>query len=284
MNYLHPDLHLHSSVSDGSDSPVELLEKVRESDIDVFSLTDHDTYLGCQQIKENLREGDPLFIGGIELSCQDEFGKYHILGYSYDVNKSSIRDAVEITHQARRDKAANRIRYLQEVCGFTFAQEEIDELLKNENPGKPHFVSLLMKKNYVEDKEAGFRIMDGYHGKERRLTPAEAIDAILMADGIPVLAHGILADGSKRLTEGQVADRIARLKKFGLMGAECYYSSFDDEQRDIMLSLAKKNNLMITAGSDYHGSAKTVKLGSSGNPDPENMRRFYRAVSSLLSL
>ena len=282
--YLHPDLHMHSTVSDGTDTPTELLEKVRQTDIDIFSLTDHDAYDGCLQIQQQLRCGDPLFLGGIELSCKDELGKYHILGYCCDVRKISIRSAVSITHNARREKALNRIRYLQEVYGFSFPQEQIEALLKNENPGRPHFVSLLLKNGLVSDKAEGFRIIGNYHGKERRLTPEEAIDAILQADGIPVLAHGILADGLKKLTEAETAGRMERLKACGLMGAECYYSSYTDEQREIMLSLAARYNLMVTAGSDYHGTVKTVSIGQTGEVDPDRMSRFYRAVRNLLEL
>ncbi len=282
MQYLHPDLHLHSNVSDGSDSPSELLEKVRQAGIDIFSLTDHDTYLGCREIQENLRESDPTFLGGIELSCRDAFGKYHILGYCYDVNKPSIREAAEVTHKARRDRALNRLRFLEETHHFSFTEAEKNELLRHENPGKPHFVSLLLKNGYVRSKEEGFAVMAGYRGSERRLTPEEAIDAIMLADGIPVLAHGILEDGAGLLTEEAMTERTARLKSFGLMGMECYYSSYTPQQTQIMLSLAEKFNLLVTAGSDYHGKNKTVPLGASGGPDPQKMERFYRAVRFLL--
>lgn len=280
--YLHPDLHLHSSVSDGSDTPKELLEKVRAAGIDIFSLTDHDTYMGCSEIRENLREGDPTFVGGIELSCRDKFGKYHILGYCYNVDKPSIQEAAEVTHRARREKAENRFRFLEEKHHFAFTQAEKDAILQNENPGKPHFADLLLKKGYVRDLKEGFAILGQYHGVERRLTPEEAIDAIFLADGIPVLAHGILEDGSGLLTAEQMSERVARLKGYGLMGLECYYSSFTPEQTEIMLSLAARYHLLVTAGSDYHGKNKTVPLGASGDPDPKVMERFYRTVELLL--
>lgn len=282
--YNHPDLHIHSNVSDGSDSPSELLNKVRNTDIDVFSLTDHDAFQGCLTISDNLKAGDPLFIPGIELSCRDSFGKYHILGYCCNTKKQSIRNAVDITHSARREKAENRFRFLEDECNFDFTDDEKDNLLQNENPGKPHFVTLMLKKGYIKDKSEGFKILSGYHGRERRLTPEDAIESILYADGIPVLAHGILADGTKNLTEEQIEERVKRLKEYGLMGLECYYSSYTDEQTKIMLLLAHKYNLMVTAGSDYHGKNKTVVLGDSGSPDSEEMNRFYLAVNKLLGM
>lgn len=284
MQYRHPDLHLHSNVSDGSDSPLELLEKVRASGVDIFALTDHDAYSGCGKILAHIRKDDPLFLGGIELSCRDEFGKYHIIGYCYNVNKPSIREAAEVTHRARREKAENRFRFLEESCGFRFTEEEKAALLQNENPGKPHFVALLLEKGCVRDKAEGFALMERYHGRERRLRPEEAIDAIFRADGIPVLAHGILEDGGGLLSEEELSARLARLKDFGLMGLECYYSSFTPEQTRLMLAMADRYNLLVTAGSDYHGKNKTVALGESGDPDPARMERFYRAVYRLLEL
>lgn len=280
--YLHPDLHLHSNVSDGTDSPGELLNKVRQSDIDIFALTDHDAYLGCQEIGKLLVPGDPLFLSGIELSCADAGGKYHILGYAFDPCGQSIQEAVEITHAARREKALNRLHFLETQLGAAFSGQDIQALMENKNPGKPHIVRLLLDKGYIAEKAEGFSILSRYHGKERRLTPEEAIDAILRSGGIPVLAHGILADGSQRLTREQVTQRVQRLKTFGLMGLEGFYSAYDTEQTGIMLSLAEENQLLVTAGSDYHGSNKTVRLGDSGRADPERLQPFCQLARARM--
>jgi len=189
-----------------------------------------------------------------------------------------------VTHNARREKAVNRFRYLEQAHGFSFTDEEKNLVLQNENPGKPHFAALLFKKGYAATMAEGFALIGGYHGKERRLTPEEAIDAILLADGIPVLAHGILGDGSSLLTREEMDGRISRLKQSGLMGLECYYSAYTREQTELMLELAARYNLMVTAGSDYHGARKTVALGQTGQVDPPRMERFFRAVDRLLRL
>ena len=278
----HPDLHLHSNVSDGSDTPTELLERVRKTDIDAFSLTDHDAYLGNEEIIRSLRDGDPLFLNGVEFSCRDEKGRYHILGYGFDSHELSIREAVEITHNARRQKADNRVRFLQEDFGFEFTDEEIAALLKNENPGKPHFVSLLVKKGYVNSRAEGFELMSRYHGSERRLKPEEAVRAITESGGIPVLAHGILADGSANLTKEEISARVELLVPFGLRGLECYYSSYTPEQTEIMLNLADRHHLLVTAGSDYHGTNKKVPLGASGNPDPARTADFFEEAEKII--
>lgn len=278
----NPDLHLHSIYSDGTDTPSSLLQKVKAAGIDLFSLTDHDSCDGCVEMQKVLQPDDPAFIYGVEFSCRDGKGKYHILGYGYDPEKSSIIEAVQITHSARLDKAKNRLKYLEDQYGFMFSEEEQNEFFALENPGKPHLAKMMLARGYVTEKSEAFRILGGYHGKERYLSPEEAIDAILFADGIPVLAHGILADGSKVLTEEETEERISRLKVNGLMGVECYYSGFTDLQKHIMLKFAETYNLFVTAGSDYHGANKTVKIGNTNQPSPEVMQRFYKALSRLL--
>ncbi len=278
----NPDLHIHSIFSDGSDTPKSLIENVRKAGLDVFALTDHDTYLGCEEVKKMLSPFDPYFIPGVELSCEGEFGKYHILGYCYDINKSSIKEAVEYTHGVRMRKVDKRFAFLSENYGFTFTNDEKEMIRKQENPGKPHFVNLMLKKGYIEEKSKGFDILAEYKNEERVITPEEAIDAIFSADGIPVLAHGILADGSKNLSKEEIENRVSTLKKCGLMGLECYYSSYTEEQKNTMLELSEKYNLLVTAGSDYHGVNKPVKLGDTNNPDPEVMKRFYSTVLKLL--
>ena len=280
--FRNPDLHMHTAYSDGTDTPAALLKKVRDAGIDLFAITDHDSCDGCREMEKALTPEDPKFIYGVEFSCRDEKGKYHILGYGYDPDKSSIREAVRLTHEVRMDKAKNRLRFLEENYGFVFSEEEQREFLALENPGKPHLAKMMLARGYVKEKSDAFKILDGYHGKERYLSPEEAIDAILFADGIPVLAHGILADGSKLLTEEETGERIERLKANGLMGLECYYSRFTEEQKNVMLNFAETYNLFVTAGSDYHGANKKVKLGDTNQPLPQRMERFYKALSRLL--
>lgn len=282
--YTKPDLHMHSNISDGSDTPSELLQKVREAGLDVFALTDHDSYLGCDEIFANLKEGDPMFIAGIEISCEDELGCYHILGYCYDVSKSSIVNAVEYTHNMRRKKVLNRFRDLEENHNLSFTEEEKNKIMENENPGKPHFISLLIKKGYANTKEEAWSLLNTYRGSEVKLRPEEGIEAIQQADGIPVLAHGILGDGGQMLSAEEMDARVKRLKEFGLMGLECYYSKYTEKDTELMLSLAEKYNLMVTAGSDYHGKRKPVNIGETGEADVDakRMERFYRTVELLL--
>lgn len=269
---------MHSVYSDGTDTPQSLLHHVRQAGLDLFALTDHDTAEGCAEVQKLLRPGDPQFLWGIEFSCQDGRGKYHVLGYCYDPQSKDMRDAVDLAHRIRLKKTVNRFAFLKEQFGFTFSDGERASLLALPNPGRPHFAELLLKKGYVATKYDGFAVFETYHGREPMLSPERAIEAIRRAGGLPVLAHGILADGSKNLSVQEIEERVARFKHAGLMGLEGYYSSFTPEQTEIMLTLAKKYDLFVTAGSDYHGASKSVQLGQTNNPDLTLLRGFYAAI------
>lgn len=280
--YEKPDLHMHSVYSDGTDTPETLVQHVRRAGLDIFSLTDHDTAEGCAAVRKLLRDEGPAFLDGVEFSCRDGAGKYHVLGYGFDPEKPAIQEAVTFAHNTRLLKMRNRFGYLREKYGFTFTDEEREQLMALKNPGKPHFAAMLLQKGYVQTKDQGFAVFEGYGDTEPMLTPEDAIDAILRSGGIPVLAHGILADGSKNLPAEEIGARVARLKAAGLMGLECYYSAFTPAQGEIMLALAERYDLLITAGSDYHGGNKAVRLGQTNDPDPAGLQRFYDAVRELL--
>ena len=185
-------------------------------------------------------------------------------------------------HHSRILKMQNRFGYLRQQYGFTFTPEEQAELMGLKNPGKPHFAAMMLKKGYVKTKNEGFEVFANYRDTEPALPPEDAISAILRSGGIPVLAHGILADGSGALTEEDISARVERFRAAGLLGLECYYSAFTPRQREIMLNLAEKFSLLVTAGSDYHGTNKTVHLGQTGGPDPRRLQGFYDAIADRL--
>ncbi|MCR5182626.1 MAG: PHP domain-containing protein [Clostridia bacterium] len=260
------DLHMHTTISDGSDSPEEILARVREAGIQLFSVTDHDAMKGCEIIRSVRTKEDPAFINGIEFSCKDEYGKYHILGYGYDPDSEAMRKVVEVGHGHRIRKVKARLEYLKETFGFHFTDEEIRELFKLDNPGKPHIGNLMVKHGYAGSiKEAidGFINKKKFHGNEH-VRPEEAIEGILGGGGIPVLAHPVYGDGGQLILGDEMEDRIKRLMDFGLKGLECFYSGFTDKLRDQMLDIARRHGLYVTAGSDYHGTNKLEVLGENG--------------------
>ncbi|MBQ9543945.1 MAG: PHP domain-containing protein [Clostridia bacterium] len=273
------DLHTHTTVSDGTDTPAQLLENVIAAGIEVFSVTDHDAVKSADVIRPLLDGKSPKFIPGVEFSCRDGLGKYHILGYGFDPDSVPILNVVGRGHSIRMKKVTARLDFLKYEFGFSFPEEEIEKLLLLDNPGKPHIANLMIKYGYADTKENAInnylnllKLTDSYIG------PREAIEGILASGGIPVLAHPFYGSGDELILGDDMEDRLRRLKAFGLKGIEAFYSGFSEKLSKTALFFADKFDLFVTAGSDYHGKNKLVRLGDTGLGEkkeyPARLKKF----------
>ena len=277
------DLHMHTTISDGSDTPEEILGLVREAGISLFAVTDHDSFSGYRRTRSARAEGDPRLLSGVEFSCKDEKGKYHILGYGYDSESEPIRRVVDHGHALRMKKTSARLRFLADEFGFVFPEAEIEKLLSLSNPGKPHIGNLMVQYGYAETKEQAIRdYIDQLHFRQEYIRPEEAIAGILGSGGVPVLAHPPFGSGNEIIVGEAMDLRLRRLVELGIQGLECFYSGYTPKLQEEMLGFAEKYSLYVTAGSDYHGRNKLVKLGETGldsvHAIPEGMKRFLAAV------
>ena len=275
---------MHSTISDGTDTPEELLERIREAGIRIFALTDHDAVKGYERIRRLLSEDDPVLLSGVEFSCRDEEGKYHILGYGFDPESASVQNVVETGHRLRMKKLSARLEFLHSAFGITFPEEEVRRLFSLENPGKPHIGNLMVKCGYAKTKEDAIReYINRARIRSEYVRPEEAIQGILQGGGIPVLAHPFFGSGDELIIGKEMEQRLRRLIGFGLQGIEAFYSGFSPKLQAEALELAEKYRLYVTAGSDYHGKNKLVMLGSTGFDQtmevPDGMRRFLEEVS-----
>ena len=288
------DLHIHSTVSDGTDSPEEILQKARDAGIGLFALTDHDAVMGSRVIRDLLGEGGPRFLSGAEFSCKDEEGKYHILGYGCDLDSGPVNRLVETGHGCRMEKVRARLDFIRREFGFAFSEEDEASLLALNNPGKPHIALLMVKYGYAESKEEGMlRYLNQLHFSGLYLKPEEAVGGILASGGVPVLAHPVFGSGDQYIRGAELEKRVRRLTEWGLGGLEGFYSGFSEELRAEVLSLADRYGLYVTAGSDYHGRNKTITLGDTGPGTeplfsagllPDGLRRFLADVCGIEEL
>ncbi len=277
------DLHMHSTISDGTDTPEELLQHVRDAGISLFALTDHDDVKGYGMIRKVIRTDDPQLLSGVEFSCRDRKGKYHILGYGFDPDSPPIRQVVEKGHGFRMQKVTMRLDFLRTEFGFTFPEKEICNLLSLDNPGKPHIGNLMVKYGYAQSRnEAIDRYIDLAPVRDEYISPEEAIQGILQGGGIPVLAHPAFGSGDEIIIGDAMDRRLRRLIGFGLQGVEAFYSGFTLKLQAETLSFAEKYGLYVTAGSDYHGKNKLIAPGDTKldrvQAIPEQMKRFLREV------
>ena len=280
------DLHMHSSVSDGTDTPEELLEKVKAAGLELFALTDHDEVKGYARIAAARRAGDPRVLSGAEFSCRDRQGKYHILGYGFDPNSEGIRRVLEEGHQLRLSKLQQRLDFLKETWGFSFTEEELETLKAMDSPGKPHIGNLMVRHGYAATREEAIKeYIDKLHLPAAYVLPETAIRGILEGGGIPVLAHPAFGSGNELILGEDMDQRLRRLMDFGLRGVEAFYSGFSRKLREEILSFAEKYGLLVTAGSDYHGKNKLVEIRDTGltreETVPGGMIRFLEETGIL---
>ena len=273
------DLHMHTTVSDGTDNPEEIVIAVKKARLEVFSVTDHDAVKGCIKILDIITPDDPHFICGAEFSAKDEYGKYHILGYGYDPNSDAILELIGRNHRNRLNKAAARIEFLKDKFGFSFPEYEIKKLLSLDNPGKPHIGNLMVKYGYAKTRTDAIK---DYINKGKipsdDIRPEVIIETVLKGGGIPVLAHPFYGNGDQLIIGEDMENRLRYLIGFGLEGVEAFYSGFTGKLIEDMLGLAEKYDLYVTAGSDYHGTNKLISIGdtnlNSSDEMPEGMIRF----------
>ena len=282
---------MHTLISDGTDSLEGIITKVREAGLDLFSVTDHDSIKAGIRLpfilKELPEEQRTPFIRGVEFSCEDEMGKYHILGYGYDPNVKGIAEVVFKGHALRMEKTRARLDFLKSEFGFAFPEEEIQNLLTEDNPGKPHIANLMIKHGYASDiQEAITEYINKKKFQDAHVRPEDAIEGILKSGGIPILAHPPYGDGDQ-VVVGEAMDlRLQHLLEFGIQGVEAYYSGFSPKLQGEILALAEKYSLYVTAGSDYHGDNKReIDLGwtnlEDANDGPAGLKRFLQDVDIL---
>jgi predicted metal-dependent phosphoesterase TrpH len=183
------DLHIHTTASDGSDSPALLLRNLKKAGITTFSVTDHDTVDGAMEM-EQLVTPDFRYIRGIEFSCETPAGKCHILGYGYDSQDPVFLAALAEGAALRQEKLLSRLRYLEETLGITFTEAERNWLQSLRSPGKPHFGKLLVDRGIAATIDEAIQVYINPHKPRRdRIDGSTAVAAILHAGGIPIWAH-----------------------------------------------------------------------------------------------
>lgn len=252
------DLHTHSTASDGTLTPQELVNEASQKELLYLALTDHDTIDGLDHIHNvpnNLK-----FINGVEISA--EFPKtLHILGYGFDSDHLELNKTLRELQDFRLKRNKKMLENMTKL-GFDITIEELEKEAGGELIGRPHFANLFAKKGYVKNYQEAF---DKYLDKgkplymnKKRLQPRKAIQLIIDAGGIPVIAHPY----QTKLDDESLDQLVAELTEFGMLGIEVFYSKHTQTQESFYKYLAKKYNLLITAGSDFHGSTKKdIPLG-----------------------
>lgn len=256
------DLHIHTTASDGEHTPREVVEMARQAGVTLMAVTDHDTIDG---LAEALEWGEKLgitVVPGLEINAQHE-AELHILGYGFDWQSPDVLAACQWFHDGR-ERRGERILALLGRQGVKLTMEEVRPFVGGRQLGRPHFARALVDKGYAANVDEAFkRYLSGadFQAIEReKMAPQEAIELITAAGGLAVLAH----PASLQLDAGRLEAYIKLLKGYGLQGMECYYSANIPAWTKQCLAIARKNDLLPTGGTDFHGSQnrRGVHIGS----------------------
>ncbi|MFJ5143172.1 PHP domain-containing protein [Streptomyces sp. NPDC088707] len=261
------DLHTHSTASDGTDSPAELVRNAAAAGLDVVALTDHDTTRGHAEAIAALPEGLTL-VTGAELSCRVDGIGLHMLAYLFDPEEPALLAERELVRDDRVPRARAMVGKLQEL-GVPVTWEQVARIAGDGSLGRPHIAEALVELGVVPDVSGAFTpewLADGGRAyvEKHELDPIEAIRLVKAAGGVTVFAHPLAVKRGQVLPEAS----IARLAEAGLDGIEVDHMDHDEATRARLRGLAKELGLLTTGSSDYHGSRKTCRLGEY-TTDPE---------------
>jgi predicted metal-dependent phosphoesterase TrpH len=277
----HPgyiDLHVHSTASDGSLSPLEIIELAKKTGLRAVAITDHDTIEGSAEALGRPQSPSLEILSGIEISADFPSGTMHILGYLFRLDDLSLRQTLKTLQEARATRNVKIVQKLQEL-GVNIRYDEVAAFSGGGQIGRPHIAQVLVHKGVAQSFDEAFRRFlkkGGPANVERyRLLPAEAIQAILQAGGVPVLAHPFTLNAKN---ETALDDILAGLKQAGLEGLEVYCPGHGPTNTALYERLARRHGLLMTGGSDFHGAAKPdVRIGIGRG----NLRIPYRLVEDL---
>lgn len=264
------DLHVHTNHSDGIYTPKEIVDLARNINLSGISITDHDTTSGVEiAMKYSDAFQDITIIPGIELSCVHENEEVHILGYYIDYKNTNI---INITNDLKVARIERGMKIIEKInlLGLELKIKDVEKFTKTNFIGRPHIARALIDKGYVSTMEEAFekylKLGAVAYVERYKISILDTINLIKNAGGVPILAHPGLIKNKEIL--------IYCLNK-GIKGLEAIHSKHKKKDVTYLIEFAKKNNLIITGGSDFHGDRNYNKL---------NLGKYYVGINTILQL
>jgi len=251
------DLHTHSSVSDGTDAPASLVARAAAGGLDVVALCDHDTFDGlAEALAAGAREGIRV-VPGIEISAGRRGVSVHLLGYGCDVGDGALGAELAAIRQGRDGRVPAMLAKLAALGMPLDAQEVADQVGGSPSVGRPHIADAMVAKGYVASRDEAFAsfLADGGPAFVPRyqVEVGRGVDLVHGAGGVAVIAHPWARVSRSVLDE----DVLVQLAAAGLDGIEVDHGDHDQATREHLREIAARAGLLVTGGSDYHGTGKT---------------------------
>lgn len=254
------DLHLHSTASDGTFTPTELMELAAREGYLAVALADHDTLQGVAEARARARQLGLIYLPCVELSIGTDVG-IHLLAYGVDEKTPRMQAMLEgmrLDREERTRKMAQKLKEAGYAVDYDDVRAKVDGVV-----GRPHLAQALVECGAAKTVPECFIRFIGknapFYVERRKIPSQEGIQTVLEAGGIPTLAH----PGQLRLSVQELYAHIGKLRDMGLKGLECYHNSHDPQMQDLLRDYSSRLGLLVTGGSDFHGATKpTVGFGS----------------------
>jgi len=254
------DLHTHTTISDGTDTPAQLINKALASGIKVLALTDHDSIAGWDEARRHLRPGMDLVLGS-EISCQTEDGiSVHMLGLLFDSNNKELQDVLAQTRDNRFGRMQRIITRMNDA-GIEISMEEVlAQLSEGATLGRPHLADAMVAKGLAKNRDEIFEKWlhndSPYYVAHYSPTPERAIALIKAAGGVSVIAHPMASLRGRTVS----VETFSSYVEAGLDGIEVFHRDHTGEQRNLLSAIVKDLGVLRTGSSDYHGTGKINEL------------------------
>lgn len=260
MDPLPIDLHAHTSVSDGTETPTQLVRAAVEAGIGTIALTDHDSTAGWEEARGAAAGAGIVVIPGMELSTNWGPASVHMLAYLFDPSDGDIVTETARIRDGRLHRAELIVNRIAEDYALTW-DDVLAQSIDGGTIGRPHIADALVARGHVLNRSAAFESIlhwrSGYYEKYYAPSPLRGVEMIVNAGGVPVLAHPATHGRDRMIDE----DNMRILADAGLFGLEVHHRDNTDDGKARLLELAALFNLEVTGSSDYHGEGKPNRLG-----------------------
>ena len=277
---IQADLHLHTTHSDGTLTPSQLVRKCGEAGLRVIAITDHDSTEGVAEAQQAARAFPGLrVIPGIELSTDVPGSEIHVLGYYVDLDDAGLQRTLEDFRRGREERGRLMVERLAEL-GVPVSWERVRELSDGGAIGRPHIAQAMVEAGYVRYPKDAFDEYLGRNGaayvERPKLTPADAVRILRDNGALPVMAHPTYSVSKTGMGEvAALEETLTELKSAGLVGMEVYYKDYSPDQVARLKGIADNLGLVPCGGSDYHAS------GNPGEPVPGDVGPPMESVEAL---
>jgi len=277
------DLHLHTTFSDGTLSPSELVRLCASNGLKIISVSDHDSTEGLREAEDAIHQfSDMELIPGVELSTDVPNAEVHLLGYFVDVGDPKFQRVLARFRKGRVERGRSMVERLNEM-GLSITWERVQQIADGASIGRPHIAQALVEAGYVKYPKDAFDKYIGRNGvayvERIRVTPVDAVGILIDNGALPVLAHPTYYDDKSQQGDDSGLRAVLReLKDAGLVGMEVYYKDYDPDQVARLAGLAEAFDLVPCGGTDYHAS------GNPGEPEPGAAGPAMDSVAELRRL